>query len=316
MAYSMQLESEIVHVKTDFFSPRILEHKLSYQDESLSIELSDISLNDFHLIRGRQASKKDISFAIHFDTSFYVTHFVTGNTLNASKQKPWGSSLNTYRLYYQDRAHSESGIMGKDLQYDFFEMAFRRSFLDGIIEEDGPLAEKLFRSFSKEEYRNAQAAPINHEINICLQELNSDVFTGALQQLYLETKARELFLLQVQALMKKENTVFKLRPADIDSLHHAKNYIEQNYQTPCSIIDLAKIVGINQTKLKNGFKDLFGTTVFGYVRDIQMEKAKQLLLEERLYVSEVADQVGYNHPQHFAVAFKRKFGILPSELKK
>lgn len=315
MGYSMQLESETVYVNTEFFSPRILEHRLSYEDNSLSMELSDISLNDFHLIRGRQAANEDISFAIHFDTSFYVTHFVLGDTLNTSKQNPWASSLNTYRLYYQDRDQSESGYIGKNQQYDFFEMAFRKSFLDGLVEEDELLADKLFSRFGKEEYRSARASPIIPDMDSCLGAMDSKVFTGALQQLYLETKARELLLLQIQALMKTESAVSTLKSADIDCLHEAKHYIERNYRRPCSIIDLAKIVGINQTKLKRGFKELFGTTVFGYVRDLQMERAKQLLLEEGLYVSEVADQVGYNHPQHFTVAFKRKFGVLPSELK-
>src|SRR5690606_27424647 len=167
----------------------------------------------------------------------------------------------------------------------------------------------------KEEYRTAPKRPIQPTMFQCINDINSDLFTGSLQQLYLETKAAELFLLQIQALKNNPVTITKLKARDIECLYEAKLYIEKNYHTPCTIIDLAKIIGINQTKLKSGFKELFGTTVFGYVKDLQMEKARQLLLDEKLYVSEVADQIGYKHPQHFAAAFKRKFGILPSELK-
>lgn len=75
------------------------------------------------------------------------------------------------------------------------------------------------------------------------------------------------------------------------------------------------MVGINQTKLKSGFKQLFGTTVFGYLTDIRMEKARLLILSEKKNVGEVADLVGYQHPHHFAAAFKRKFGYSPGKLK-
>jgi len=129
-------------------------------------------------------------------------------------------------------------------------------------------------------------------------------------------KASELFLLQVQALEKMPVRRTKLKARDIECLHEARLFIEKNYYTPCTIIDLPRTLGINQTKLKCGFKELFGNTMFGYVKDLQMEKARQLLLDGKLYVNEIADRIGYKHPQHFAAAFKRKFGILPSELKK
>jgi AraC-like DNA-binding protein len=47
-----------------------------------------------------------------------------------------------------------------------------------------------------------------------------------------------------------------------------------------------------------------------------MYEAHRLLLDEQMYVNEVADLVGYKHPHHFTAAFKRKFGIMPKELKK
>ncbi len=148
----------------------------------------------------------------------------------------------------------------------------------------------------------------------CIQEMDACPFTGVLQRLHLETKATELLLLQIRDLPAMPELAH-LKAKDIECLQEARAYIERNYLMPCSIIDLARKIGINQTKLKSGFKELFGNTVFGYVRDLQMEKARQLLLDEKLYVNEVADQLGYKHPQHFAAAFKRKFGILPSALK-
>lgn len=143
------------------------------------------------------------------------------------------------------------------------------------MEEDEPYSEGLFNQFSKPEYMKAARYPIFSAMFQRINELKNNSFTGSLQQLYLETQANELFLLQVQALLYSQpDNVTTLKPRDIECLHDARLYVEQNCHTPCSIIDLAWIVGINQTKLKSGFKELFGNTVFGYLRDLQMEKAR------------------------------------------
>jgi AraC family transcriptional regulator, transcriptional activator of the genes for pyochelin and ferripyochelin receptors len=57
---------------------------------------------------------------------------------------------------------------------------------------------------------------------------------------------------------------------------------------------------VNERKLKQGFRQIFGTTVFGYLHDHRMEQAKQMLAEQKLSVAEVAHAVGYSHLSHFA----------------
>lgn len=125
----------------------------------------------------------------------------------------------------------------------------------------------------------------------------------------------ELFLLQATGFDQYAPDRCALRSGDIERLHAAKHYIEQHFMDDCSIFFLASHVGINQKKLKQGFKALFGYTVFGYLSHIRMEKAKQLLLDEKKTVGEVSELVGYRHPQHFAAAFKKKYDILPGVLK-
>ncbi|TXJ26818.1 MAG: AraC family transcriptional regulator [Chitinophagaceae bacterium] len=313
MGYSMKIESATVSVENDFFSPTLLESTTVFDDGIVSSKLHDISLNHFHLMRGRQSATKDTELFLNFETSFFVTHFALSNTV--SYKQTSAKDQNTYSAYYQDKQKPELGFIGESQEYEFFELAFQKCFLQQLIEEDEPYSEKLHHQFNNPDYMSAVGYPILPAMSQCIHELNNTPFTGSLQKLYLETKTNELFLMQVQAMCNQSSKVTALKPRDIECLHEARVYIEKNYHTPCTIIDLAKIVGINQTKLKSGFKELFGTTVFGYVKDLQMEKARQLLLCEKLFVGEVADQIGYKYPQHFAAAFKRRFGILPSELK-
>jgi AraC-like DNA-binding protein len=69
-------------------------------------------------------------------------------------------------------------------------------------------------------------------------------------------------------------------------------------------------VGINDRKLKQGFRQVLDTTVFGYLTHKRMEVACQLLRQQRS-VAAVAAAVGYDSPTAFSGAFKRKFSITP-----
>jgi AraC-like DNA-binding protein len=81
-----------------------------------------------------------------------------------------------------------------------------------------------------------------------------------------------------------------------------------------SLQELARQVGINEFKLKNGFKELFQTTVFGYLSDVKLQNAKQQLLEG-VPIKSVAEALGYSSVQHFGNAFRKKFGVSPGKVR-
>ncbi|MEO5911035.1 MAG: AraC family transcriptional regulator [Pelobium sp.] len=133
-----------------------------------------------------------------------------------------------------------------------------------------------------------------------------------LELIYLEAKILELIYLHFNNLieLEDEGSVNK----DLEKMEHAKTIIMENMRNPCSLIELAHEVGLNDFKLKKGFKEYYGTTVFGYLHDLRMEKAKILLCKDKKIIA-VADEVGYKNAHHFSAAFKKYFGVLPSKLK-
>lgn len=72
---------------------------------------------------------------------------------------------------------------------------------------------------------------------------------------------------------------------------------------------------MNDFKLKEGFKELFENTVFGYLADVRMQKAYSLLQSKEHSIAEIAHLIGYKNPHHFSAAFKKKFDVAPSKLK-
>jgi AraC-like DNA-binding protein len=101
----------------------------------------------------------------------------------------------------------------------------------------------------------------------------------------------------------------------LERLLQARDILAEEFQEPPSLIQLAHRVGMNDFKLKKGFRKAFGTTAYEYVRGVRMDKARALLESGDLSVGETAVTVGYTCFGHFSAAFKKRFGILPRDVK-
>lgn len=94
-------------------------------------------------------------------------------------------------------------------------------------------------------------------------------------------------------------------------IHDAKNIIIERWQSPPTIKEIAAEVGLNEYRLKAGFKEVYGNTVYGYVMDTRLNHARRLLVGRQHSVNEIAFEIGYHNPSHFIAAFKKKFGTTP-----
>jgi AraC-like DNA-binding protein len=132
--------------------------------------------------------------------------------------------------------------------------------------------------------------------------------------MFLEVKAMELIthvLGQTVFTDSIHKNFSRLHSDDIERIHKARDILICNMENPPSLFQLARHVGLNEKKLNLGFRQVFGTTVFDYLRTYRLEKAKQLLNEGKMNVTEVAFEVGYVHHCSFSRSFTRHFGISP-----
>ncbi|PSN06738.1 AraC family transcriptional regulator, partial [filamentous cyanobacterium CCT1] len=138
-------------------------------------------------------------------------------------------------------------------------------------------------------------------------------FQGLTQRLYLESKVWELMALLIEDLKTTPDSVSPptLKPDDVERIHYASKLLRRQLTQPPSLIELARAVGINDHKLKVGFRQVFGTTVFGYLHEHRMERSRQLLESGDLSVTAAAEAVGFASRGHFAAAFRRKYGVNP-----
>jgi AraC family transcriptional regulator, transcriptional activator of the genes for pyochelin and ferripyochelin receptors len=150
-----------------------------------------------------------------------------------------------------------------------------------------------------------------------LQQILRCPYRGIMQQMYLEGKALELLTLQLTSWAAYSTTSQPnaLKARDIERLHYAREVLVRDLENPPSLVELAQQVGISDRKLKQGFRRLFGKTVFGYLHDYRLEKAHQLLETDRMTVAEVSYEIGFANRGYFAAAFRRKFGVNPGDFQ-
>jgi len=183
-------------------------------------------------------------------------------------------------------------------------------FLENGLERS-PVTELLGNEFTLLQ----SVRPTTTQMNQVIGSIMDNMGKKGRHHIYAEAKALELLCLELEQLEtltgQQRNQLWKEQ--DHERINKAKTIIEGNLQNPCSLIELAHKVGLNDFKLKKGFREVLGTTVFGYLNDLRMKKADTLLKEGKL-VKDVAYEVGYKNAHHFTVAFKKKFGYLPSKV--
>ncbi len=147
-----------------------------------------------------------------------------------------------------------------------------------------------------------------------LQQILQAPYAGLTQQLYLESKALELLALQFSQWSgdsEVQRRSRRLSPQELDQLHAAKDLLVNDMSNTPTLGAIAQHVGLSEHRLKQGFRQVFGTTPFGYLHHHRMQLAQELLLHSNLSVAGVAARVGYRNPEAFSTAFRRKFGIAP-----
>ena len=218
-------------------------------------------------------------------------------------------------IMYSDGLDIE--VTNKSLQIETFGINFTRdAFIQIAKNGNDPLkrfahkvAHKEQAIFSKEWKTNT------FKIQQVISEIINCAYINELKDLFLLSKSIELLVLQAALYDQSATQPFIKNKRDKQQLIEAKEYLKTHLLQPPTIVELAKLIGLNEYKLKKGFKELFGTTIFGFIHQNRMTLAKQLLLDTQQSVKEIAYQIGYSSPQHFSKTFKKEFGQTPNSIR-
>ncbi|MEM9543260.1 MAG: AraC family transcriptional regulator [Cyanobacteria bacterium P01_E01_bin.42] len=284
-------------------------HRLDLR-HGITIEIRNgILLQSIHHYRQHES-------AFPLTAKFYLSGGSRVRTLDAREIEPDYEELQGYNYLYHLPDLSEVEEWPAELSLQVVTISAGPAYFKTLNFEEGNFPQPLqglLAGDTRQRFHQplGKIAPAMGQV---LQQLLCCPYQGAMQQLYLESKAIELFALQFAhwaECRQRSATAVNLRPEDIERLHCARDILLDNALHPPSLLDIAKQVGLNDYKLKRGFRQLFGTSVFSYLYDYRMQQAQQLLLDSNLSIAGVAAKVGYRNPEAFSTAFRRKFAISP-----
>lgn len=154
---------------------------------------------------------------------------------------------------------------------------------------------------------------LSSNLRIIAEQILSCPLSGRFRQLFFEGKAMEMLAFQLDHLCRQTGcTGFSFTPSEEEKIRTAKDILIHSCQSPPSLFEMAKSVGLTHTRLNRGFRKLFGKTVFQYLRDYRLQKARTLLLETELSVTDIAHEFGFSDNSHFSRQFFKTYGIQPS----
>jgi len=222
-----------------------------------------------------------------------------------------------HNLSYHPRF--EGIIRHEELESETFSVQFSKpAFLALAQQATEPLRRFCAAALQgKELVLSPCGLPLTLALHTALREVLSCRFAEPLKKLFLYSKALELVASQAHAIEQQGQPLRRYVRTDYDRerLLFARDYLLEHRALPPSLPELARVAGINEFKLKKGFKELFGYTVFGYLSEQRLADAKAQLQERQKTASELAFELGYSSVQHFSAAFKKKFGVSPTQLR-
>lgn len=150
-------------------------------------------------------------------------------------------------------------------------------------------------------------------------QIHNTSYEGLSRKAYLEARSLDLFAEVIQLFADDQQPNSKqvlLRRSDLDTIVEARNLMVKDLSKNITIPELAKAVGINTTKLKQGFKKVYNQTINEYIRDKRLEVAKDYILEGSLSIKQISERVGYKNYAYFSARFKERYGAVPSDYLK
>ncbi len=123
-------------------------------------------------------------------------------------------------------------------------------------------------------------------------------------------KLRERYA-NIENYQPSEDSRYRIEDAFMNKIR--KTLIEHLHEEYYSIHQLCREIGMSRTQLYRKFNSLSDQTVSLYFRALRLQKAKELLLNSELTVSEVAYRTGFKNISHFSKVFKEEFNVCPSK---
>src|SRR5690554_3747705 len=294
------------------------ERDLDFKDSKSKGFLKEIKFESIHIMRISLLISEETKIPFMAKEPKVILFFsLQGDSLlNTNYIKNLHLKAGTHNIIYS--AASPGNITCTPGKYEVFYISMSPEMFKIYFPRNEEIFEQFNTQMSQENFSllRKEHGVLNHRIIKVVEDICHSESQQSIKQIYTIAKVIELLSIQLNELCTICNPLPSVRPEDVEKMYEVKNFILNHLYENHTLSELAQIVGTNEYTLKKEFKELFRTTVFGFWSDAKMDNAQKLLAETNTDIKEISEIIGYKNPQHFSTAFKRKFGLTPSQFRK
>lgn len=255
----------------------------------------------------------------HASTQYFVLLF---NELpdrpednNANKVPPGTFDMGTNAVRLSSSLISAQSMVVANYRMRSVTIIFTKQALLDFL--DFETVEKFMNIYFSFYLKKNFVTPMDAEFKWIIQELHREIKTHPLQNLFTENRILlmlEKFLYNFMVKEQHSGKKLEFKEEEISRLVKAENMLLEDFSKASPRISvLSKACAMSPTKFKNDFKMLYGLPVYEYYQKNRMAYARSLIQDCEHAIKEVGMMVGYSNLGHFAAAFKKEHGMLPSE---
>lgn len=279
-----------------------------------------IDINDFTVLVEEANAEEPTIDSCFFDEPIIAVAFYGSGNVNLSvkykdKKKEFDHTKGLALSFYADEAvefiHTVSA--SRPLQCIVIATAARN--LEQMPNQEGELFGELLHQLvhPKDHYVEGPAFLMTPEMQDIVDQVFHIKYNGKAKMMFFRSQMTSLlahFFGQLSTIHDKP-----MPQVERDKLMLAQEILTNNLETPPSLTELSKEIGMNTYKLKKNFKEFFGVPVFKYLQNERLTSAHKMIRNQDATVQEAAWHVGYDSLSSFSNAFEKKFGYRPSQIK-
>jgi AraC-like DNA-binding protein len=279
-----------------------------------------IDINDFTILVEESIGKEPTIECCKFDervigVAFYGSGNVDLTVRFGEKEKAFKHTKGMVLAFYADALVEFVHTINADKPLQSLVIVTSLGNLHNLPNEEGDLFSQMLNQLLNpvDHFVEGPSFYMTPEMETIMNQVFSIPYEGKTKMMFFRSQMTAL-LSHFFGYLSSEK-VKGMTDEERKKLYEARDILSRNLETPPSLSDLSRQIGLNSFKLKKNFKELFGVPVFKYLQNQRMAKAYDLLRSGNVSIQEAAWNVGYESLSSFSNAFSKKFGFRPSEIK-
>lgn len=286
---------------------------VSRNDYDFNVRVKEIHFSGFSLVNQRYTASVDVE--LHVKCMLENPVMAMGYLRSGGVWNEYELTENDVALTIQPHEDDTRLKFKKGSRVDVFNILLSPGYVRNVCERDPEVLERFVTNLDSDVPMSDPTFPGNKRLLRSLNSIGEYFMMGNYAERYLESKVLECI---TEYLYQKEGIEERPLKFDFvlrDKVHDARQVMLSRYQEPPSLHELAAMVGTNECTLKRAFKEEYGLTVFQCLFDYRMALATKYLLDSQSPISEIATLLGFDYHSHFCTAFRRKFGMSPTDYR-